>query len=239
MSPISMLPVREVLSPDEIVPEGWPFHLPPVVQLLRDGLPLGRATVLVGENGVGKSTLVEAIALAYGLSAEGGSTGAQHSSRPSESSLHDHLRLVRGAGAARAGYFLRAETLHGLLTYLEQNPPSQRETPFHELSHGQAFNDLVTERTAFLTRRGGLLVLDEPESGLSFVSQVALREQLGDLVDAGVQVLMATHSPVLASLPGARVLELDDRGMTETSWGELPMVQLYRRFLADPSHFAG
>ena len=62
MSPISMLPVREVLSPDEIVPEGWPFHLPPVVQLLRDGLPLGRATVLVGENGVGKSTLVEAIA---------------------------------------------------------------------------------------------------------------------------------------------------------------------------------
>ena len=239
MSPISMLPVREVLSPDEIVPEGWPFHLPPVVQLLRDGLPLGRATVLVGENGVGKSTLVEAIALAYGLSAEGGSTGAQHSSRPSESSLHDHLRLVRGAGAARAGYFLRAETLHGLLTYLEQNPPSHRETPFHELSHGQAFNDLVTERTAFLTRRGGLLFLDEPESGLSFVSQVALREQLGDLVDAGVQVLMATHSPVLASLPGARVLELDDRGMTETSWGELPMVQLYRRFLADPSHFAG
>ena len=71
------------------------------------------------------------------------------------------------------------------------------------------------------------------------MTQIKLANLLAELRDDGIQVLMATHSPVLASLPGARVLELDDRGMTETSWGELPMVQLYRRFLADPSHFAG
>ncbi|MCU1445384.1 AAA family ATPase [Cryobacterium sp.] len=96
----------------------WPATLSPVAQLLDSGLDLGGATVFVGENGAGKSTLVEAIALAWGLSPEGGSTGARNSCRPSESLLHDHLRLVRSGGSTRRGYFLRAETMHGFFTYL-------------------------------------------------------------------------------------------------------------------------
>src|SRR3978361_2152777 len=130
-------PIRRVeqhaLNP--MATDAWPATLPPVRQLLQDGLDLGPATVFVGENGSGKSTLIEAIGLAYGLSAEGGSTGARLSTRATESELWDHLQLVRNAGATKRGYFLRAETAHGLFTYLEQNP-GWENLPFHEPSHG-------------------------------------------------------------------------------------------------------
>lgn len=99
----SQLPIRRItehqLSP---APRNqWPQTLPPVLQLLEEGMDFGAATVLVGENGSGKSTLIEAIALSYGLSPEGGSTGAQHSTRATESGLEEHLQLVRNVGASR------------------------------------------------------------------------------------------------------------------------------------------
>ena len=125
------LPLRRVeRAPAAAVDEtGWPGALPAVGQLLRDGLELGPATVLVGDNGTGKSTLVEGIAMAYGLNAEGGSTHARHGTRASESPLGSWLRVEREAGASRWGYFLRAETMHGLYTYLESNPPRAAARP--------------------------------------------------------------------------------------------------------------
>lgn len=93
----------------------WPATLAPIAQLLDQGLDLSAVTVFVGDNGVGKSTLVEAIAGAYGMGPEGGSTGSMHSTRKSESTLSDHLQLNRGLGAGRGGFFLRAETMHGVL----------------------------------------------------------------------------------------------------------------------------
>ena len=214
---------------------GWPFSMAPVAQLLRDGLELSELTILVGENGAGKSTIIEAIAIAYGLSAEGGSTSARPSRRPTESALHERIRLVRGIGRSRWGYFLRAETMHGLLTFLEENPGE--DLPYHERSHGQAFNELLETKLIHLTRRGGLLVLDEPEAGLSFLSQVKLANQLGQLREEGVQVLMATHSPILTAIPGARIVELDEDGLHHRTWSELMTVSLYRRFLDDPGYF--
>ncbi|HOC13549.1 MAG TPA: AAA family ATPase [Propionicimonas sp.] len=121
MTAFSSLPVREVVGePGD--GSGWPFTMAPVAQLVRDSLELSELTILVGENGVGKSTIIEAIAMAYGLSPEGGSKVTRASDRPSESPLHEHIRLVRGISRSRWGYFVRAETMHGLLTYLEQNP---------------------------------------------------------------------------------------------------------------------
>ena len=176
MTAFSTLPVREVIGEPGEDGGGWPFTLAPVAQLLRDGLELSELTVLVGENGVGKSTIIEAIAMAYGLSPEGGSTFVRPSDRPTESPLHDRIRLVRGLSRSRWGYFLRAETMHGLLTFLEQNPGA--DGPYHERSHGQAFNELLDAKLVHLTRRGGFLVLDEPEAGLSFLTQVKLANQL-------------------------------------------------------------
>lgn len=231
------LPVRRVVQArdSDLTPATWPATLAPVAQVLRDGLDLGPATVLVGENGTGKSTLVEAIAIAYGLSAEGGSTGARHSTRATESDLSEHLLLIRGAGASRWGYFLRAETMHGLFTYLEDNPAARPEPEFHRFSHGESFLAMLnSDRFA----GDGFFVMDEPEAGLSFTAQLALVGALSDMVaDGRTQVLIATHSPVLATLPGARILELDEDGLHERPWEDLAVVDHYRRFLDAPERY--
>jgi predicted ATPase len=199
-------------------------------------LPLGAATVLVGENGSGKSTLVEAIAIAFGLSAEGGSVNSRQPTHESESVLHDHLLLRRHAGAARRGYFLRAETMHGFFTYLEENPRTSgpAEPRFHELSHGESFLALVADRF----RKPGLYVLDEPESALSLSGCLALVAALGELLDSGdSQVILATHSPVLAALPGAQIYEVGEWGLRPRYWDELALVRTWRSFLAEPERF--
>jgi len=238
MTAFSSLPVRGVVGEPDGVDPGWPFTLGPVAQLMRDGLELSELTILLGENGVGKSTIIEAVAMAFGLSPEGGSTNSRPSDRPTESPLYERIRLVRGITRSRWGYFLRAETMHGLLTYLEKNPSShQPEIAYHERSHGQAFSDLLATKLGHMAGRGGFLVLDEPEAGLSLISQISLAHQLAQLQGDGVQVLMATHSPVLAATPGARIIELDETGFVPRRWDELTTVALYRRFLTDPGYF--
>lgn len=234
------LPVRRVQAlavPDDEAPDphAWPYRMPPVAQLLREGLDLGPATVLVGENGAGKSTLVEAIAMAYGLNGEGGSTGARLETRRSESPLAEHLLVVRNPGATRWGFFLRAETMHSFYTYLEENPADRPEPRFHERSHGEGFLDLLTDDR--YQRGTGFFCFDEPESALSFQSQLKALVILQDLVKRGSQVLVATHSPVLAALPGATILQVDDTGIHRVRWEDLEIVDHYRRFLDAPDRY--
>jgi predicted ATPase len=232
-------PVRRVQASESVtVGRHWPHTIPAVAQILRDGLDLSPGvTFLVGENGTGKSTLVEAIAIAFGMSPEGGSTGARLSTRESESSLSRDIMLTRGAGAARWGFFLRAETMHGYYTYLEQNPnpnPRYRNDPqFHEMSHGEGFLEVLRSRFD----SPGLYCLDEPESALSFSSSLALVGVLNELANGGAQVLCATHSPVIAALPGATILEVGDWGIRETTWAELELVQNWRAYLEAPQRY--
>ena len=226
------LPVREVredpLAPAD--PASWPATLPTVRQVLREGLELGPITVLTGANGAGKSTLVEALAGAYGLNPEGGGTGAMHATRRTESSLAEHLRLVRGPGAPRSGFFLRAETMHSLFTYYEDIGVGGM---MHERSHGESFLALVEERS----RIRGLWLLDEPESALSLTSCLALLDLLQGLVEGGSQIVLSTHSPVLAALPGADLYELGEWGMRRAGYDELELVQAWRSFLDAPEAF--
>ncbi len=229
------LPVRAISrDPDADLPAGaWPMTLPCVRQLLDEGIELGPLTVLVGENGSGKSTMVEAIAQSYGLSPEGGSTGARHTSRPTESPLWQALRLERGVGASRWGFFLRAETMHGFYTYLEDNP-RPGEQLFHERSHGESFLDVLAARFD----GPGLYVLDEPESALSFTGCLALVGVLRRIVASGRgQAIVATHSPVVAATPGAQILEVGEAGFVERSWDELDLVQHWRAFLEGPERY--
>ncbi|MFC0626862.1 AAA family ATPase [Kribbella deserti] len=227
-------PVRRVQAADGVAPgREWPHTIPAVAQLLRDGLDLSPGvTFLVGENGAGKSTLVEAIAIAFGMSPEGGSTGARLSTRESESPLSGQIRLTRGAGAARWGFFLRAETMHGYYTYLENNPGAY-DPNFHEMSHGESFLEILRSRFD----SPGLYCLDEPESALSFSSSLALVGVLNELANGGAQVLCATHSPVVASVPGARILEVGEWGIRETTWADLELVQNWKAFLQSPNRY--
>lgn len=226
-------PVRRVQAVPGVDhdPADWPFRIPAVAQLLRDGLDLCPITVLVGGNGQGKSTIVEALAMAFGMNAEGGSRNAMHQTRPSESPLHEHLEFVRNVGAGRAGFFLRAETMHGLFSYLEGVTPER----FHERSHGESFLDLLVSGRFV---RDGLFLFDEPESALSFDGQLVFLSALIALTDKRPsQIILATHSPVLSSLPGATILELDAEGFHEAEWEDLHVVDSYRRFLEAPSRF--
>ncbi len=236
---LSRLPVRSIaeVAEDPLPRDRWPASIPAVGQLLDEGLELGPATVLVGENGAGKSTLIEAIAMAFGLAAEGGSTNPNRHTRVSESPLADHLALVRGLGASRYGYFLRAETMHSFYTFLEGNPrgPTQRpDLRFHEMSHGESFLALIEDRF----RNRGLWVLDEPESALSFTGCMALLQHLMDLTaDGRSQVILSTHSPLLAALPGATIYEIGTWGYRRADWSDLGLTRTWQTFFADPGRF--
>ena len=226
-------PVRRVLPNGYGEPGRWPATIPAVHEILEHGLDLpAGVTLLVGENGSGKSTIVEAVAMAFGLSPEGGSTYARHSTRSTESALSEWIRLERSAGAPRWGFFLRAETMHGFYTYLEEHPGG-RDPSFHELSHGESFLEVL--RTRFDSP--GLYCLDEPEAALSFSAQIALVGTLHELAEAGAQILCATHSPLLAALPGARILKVGDWGLRAARYEELELVTHWQRYLAEPMRY--
>ena len=230
-------PVRrvEARAGHALATHRYPASIPAVAQVLRDGLDLGPGvTFLVGENGSGKSTLVEAVAIAFGFSPEGGSTHSRHSSRATESPLGEALQLVRGPGASRWGFFLRAETMHGWYSYIEDHPrpdPGRPDVAFHEMSHGESFLAVLESRFT----GQGFFCLDEPEAALSFSSTLGLVAALQRVVARRGQVLCATHSPVLAAIPGARIYELHGHGFSEQGWGELDLVQDWQAFFDDPA----
>ncbi len=211
-------------------PGEWPRTVPAVEQLLEEGLTLDKGvTFLVGENGSGKSTIVEGVAMAFGMSPEGGSTQGHHSTRATESPLGSVLQLQRGLGASRWGFFLRAETMHGWYTFSEEHEgPS-----FHEMSHGESFLEVLRARFD----SPGFYCLDEPEAALSFGSTLALIGVLHDLAQGAGQVLCATHSPVLAAMPGARILEVGEWGLRPTTWEELELVQHWKAYLETPGRY--
>ncbi|NPC44442.1 AAA family ATPase [Nocardioides sp. zg-1230] len=228
-------PVRrvEASAGQALAAHRYPASIPAVAQVLRDGLDLGPGvTFLVGENGSGKSTLVEAVAIAFGLSPEGGSTHSRHSSRATESPLGEALQLVRGPGASRWGFFLRAETMHGWYSYIEDHPRTSGDddVAFHEMSHGESFLAVLESRFT----GQGFFCLDEPEAALSFSSTLGLVAALQRVVARKGQVLCATHSPVLAAMPGARILEVGPWGLRESAWEDLEVVDHWRRYLAEP-----
>jgi predicted ATPase len=223
----------------------YPFTLPVVRYLARDDrLELDPGvTFLVGDNGTGKSTLVEALAVAAGFNAEGGSRSFRFATRATESSLGDYLVLRWGITKPRTGFFLRAESFYNVASEIErldQNPGSPPLLPAyggrspHERSHGESFLGLVTHRFG----PNGLYLLDEPEAALSVRGCLALMVRIRELVAQGSQFVVATHSPILLAVPGARILQIDTDGEIErVGYDEADPVALTRGFLADPDRF--
>jgi predicted ATPase len=212
----------------------WPATVPAVEQLLTEGLPLAAGlTVVVGENGSGKSTLMELLAEACGLNPQGGSVLAQQRwARDSEPGIGDQLTVERGPGRPHWSYFLRADTMHGLYTYLEENR-GRREERFHELSHGEGFLEILRTRV----NQPGFYLMDEPDAPLSFTACLGLVALLHDLAQEGSQAVVATHSPIVAAVPGATILELGDWGIRRTRWEDLHLTGAWRRFMTDPDSY--
>jgi predicted ATPase len=216
-------------------PASWYLDLPAVAELCDNGLAFERpVTVIVGENGVGKSTLVESIAAAW----QGGFRGAQDrlwsaGSSPEDADLGTHLTCVGARPQPYGGCFLRAESMHSLFGAADESRPREDDPSFNQLSHGQSFLRYVADRPIGV----GLWILDEPEAALSFQSCLALLGVIADLAEEGSQVIMATHSPLLAAAPGAEIWELTDEGIDYPEWNQLDLVRNWRSFLDGPDRF--
>src|SRR5437879_9535086 len=121
--------------------EQFPYCLPALRNL--DRLPFHpKVTFLVGENGTGKSTLLEALALSVGLNPEGGSRNFNFATRASHSDLDACLRVAKTVSLARDSYFLRAESFYNVATEIERIGellPAYGGRSLHEQSHGESF----------------------------------------------------------------------------------------------------
>jgi predicted ATPase len=229
------------LKPDYPVPwSEYPFTIAAIKHLGRLTFD-PHVTFLVGENGTGKSTLLEAIAAALGFNAEGGTRNFNFSTRSSHSQLHRYLRLVRSYQRPRDSYFLRAESFFNVATELENldregggfGPPlidAYGGRSLHERSHGESFFALMLHRF----RGRGLYILDEPEAALSPKRQMMMLRRMRQLVDLDSQFIVATHSPILLAYPSARILVLDQAGYRPTLYEETEHYRVAKAFLNDP-----
>lgn len=125
--------------------------------------------------------------------------------------------------------------MHGYYTYLEDNPSTVRADPgFHEMSHGESFLQVLATRVD----GPGFYLLDEPESALSFTACLTLAALLARFATSTVsQAVVATHSPIVAATPGARILEVGANGLIERDWRDLDIVENWRAFLERPDAF--
>ena len=211
----------------------------PAVQHLAAGNRLllpAPITFFVGENGTGKSTLLEAIAVAAGFNAEGGSRNFHFSTADTHSGLHRYLNLSRGRIPAD-GFFLRAESLYNVATDIDRLASGDERflagyggVSLHEQSHGESFLALIQNRF----NRQGLYLLDEPEAALSPMRQMSLLVLMHRLAAEGSQFIVATHSPILITCPGACVYQFDEDGIRQVDYRDTEHFQLTRRFLNDP-----
>lgn len=206
----------------------YPFNIPSV-QLMNTVQFHPDVTFLVGENGSGKSTILEGIALALGYGPEGGTVNVQFQTAESVSSLHRALRLGRSFKKPQDGYFLRAESFFNVATYMDKVGylGGYGDRSLHARSHGESFMALLTEKL----RGKGLYLLDEPEAALSPNRQLAALAAIHHLVQDDSQFIIATHSPILLAYPNARILQLDESGLSEVHYENTEHYAVTRDFL--------
>jgi predicted ATPase len=231
--------LKRIWIKDELVDSrrGYPFHIP----LFRsEGFELefdNPLTIIVGDNGSGKSTLLEAIAELAGFGRLGGSRDHQvFGSDPWEEESGGSLAKYMGASwlpKISSGWFFRAESFFSLSNFFEESAHDvgQAGPGYLEHSHGEGFIRFFQERSG----SKGLFIFDEPEAALSPHRQFEfIKHLLHQVAEGNVQGIIATHSPILMAMPGARLLQLDRGGLRDVTLEETAHFRLYREFFLDP-----
>jgi len=215
----------------------WPFTVPAIRALAESGISLtSPVTFLVGENGSGKSTIIEAIAEVFRIDVRGGHGGRRWASSFDHGTLSSRLQLLPPMARRKKikSFFLRAETAQGVVEFMsDRGVAGYGERHNAEVSHGESFLQVLEGRF----NAQGLYLLDEPEAPFSFRSCLALISVLEDLARGGSQVICATHSPLLTSLPGAQILELSHQGIYPRVWRDLDLSRNWLHFLEDPDPY--
>ncbi len=188
-------------------------------------------TYFIGENGTGKSTLLEAIAVADGFNPEGGSRNFNFTTRDTHSRLHRAITLGRGARPERRsdGWFLRAESFYNVATEIDNLGVvgGYGGKSLHHLSHGESFFTLFMERL----RGNGFYLFDEPEAALSPKRQLSFLTRMHDLVQTGSQFIIATHAPILMAYPDALIYQFSSAGVEPIAYEETEHYQITKLFL--------
>ncbi|MCM8529208.1 MAG: AAA family ATPase [Lentisphaeraceae bacterium] len=218
----------------------YPFSLQAVKSLNSPLRLQSPVTFIVGENGSGKSTLLEAIAVSQGFNPEGGSVNFNFSNRNSHSILFKHLKISRGSPRPQTGYFLRSESFYNLATEIDNlnqdpwSPPllnSYGGKSLHEQSHGESFFSLIKNRFG----ANGLYILDEPEAAISPKRQIEMIYLIHQLVLKNCQFIIATHSPILLSLPNSDIYEIKEGEISLTEYEQTETFSIAKHFLTHHS----
>lgn len=196
-----------------------------------------KVTFFVGENGSGKSTILEAIATAYGFNPEGGTINFNFSTSDTHSELYENIKLIKGVKKPQDGFFLRAESFYNLATNVEE---LEKDVPgifmsyggksLHKQSHGESFFSVFMNRF----KGGGLYILDEPEAALSPSRQLSMIARMHSLLEKNSQFVIATHSPILMSYPDSIIYEISD-SIKEVRYDETEHYNITKTFLNNPS----
>jgi predicted ATPase len=195
-----------------------------------------RVTFFVGENGTGKSTLLEAVAVGFGFNAEGGTRNFNFATEENTSDLCRYLTVSKGIKHPKDGFFLRAESFYNVASEIDRldkiDPliKSYGGKSLHHKSHGESFMALVVNRFG----GNGIYILDEPEAALSPSRQMTLLAAIDKLVKKNSQFIIATHSPILMAYPDADIFVLADDDIRLTSYEETEHYLLTKQFLNNP-----
>lgn len=220
-------------KPHEVTP--YYMKIPAIKKLERIDLTKP-VTIIVGENGTGKSTLIEAIAVNYGLNPEGGGKNFNFATKHSHAGLYEEIRLGK-MGVPSDTFFLRAEGFYNVATEIERLNAidgrllnSYGGKSLHDQSHGESFLALLKYRF----RAKGLYILDEPESALSPMRQMSMIVRINDLVKRGAQFIIATHSPIIMAYPGADIIQLNEDGYDRIDYRETEHYIVTKAFIDKP-----
>lgn len=217
----------------------YPFSLP-IVKNFKKIIFHPSVTFFIGENGTGKSTLLEAIAIAMGFNPEGGTKNFNFQTRKSHSVLHEYIKIIKGITPPDDGFFLRAESFYNFASNIDEldespwgGPPIKNSyggNSLHNQSHGESFFSL------FMNRFSGksIFILDEPEAALSPTKQMALLARMNDLIKERSQFIIATHSPIIMAYPNSVIYQLNNGNLEEVLYRDTEHFAITKEFINNP-----
>lgn len=218
--------------------ETYPFSVPALSKIEEITLR-NRVCFFAGENGTGKSTLLEAIAAHYGFGREGGNRSFRSDSTESNHSIDPLVNTLRLSFNVRSGqgFFLRAESFFNTATHIDDLglSPFYGGRSLHTRSHGETFFTLLDLKF----RRNGLFLLDEPEAALSPQRQLSFMVLIHDVLRKfkDAQFIISTHSPLLLAYPKAQILSFDEGHVHEIDYEQTSPFQIVENFLRNRQQF--
>ena len=230
--------VQQLSVNRDIPEEDYLSRLPVIAYLKEHKITLEKpVTFIVGENGTGKSTLIEAIAVMLGFNPEGGTRNFDFSTEDSHSDLYKYITVGRSVFRPKDGFFLRAESFYNAATYIDEitriDPRMIKYyggKSLHRQSHGESFLACMENRFG----GNGIYILDEPEAALSPMKLMRLMCIINSLVEKSSQFIISTHSPILMTYPGADILQINGNGIERVSYKDTEHYQLTKRFIENP-----